>query len=80
MNIDWTIVMYLYFTGAIISFLTYFIWDINTNDNDIEINIFKIIGVLLICIFIWWLEVLLQIMVRVCRFLSKPIIKKRKIT
>ncbi|UYE98514.1 hypothetical protein XbC2_85 [Xanthomonas phage XbC2] len=80
MNINWDLLICLYGLGAAISFITYIIFLHKQEERDISMNALQLFGMLLLIIIFWWLEVICQIGLLLYKWLSKPIIKKRKAT
>lgn len=80
MNINWDIVICAYGVGTILSFITYLICVFKTEDRDIEHSILGLFCILILTSLLWWIEAILQISVICYKWLTKPIIKKRKAT
>lgn len=80
MNINWDLVLCLYGFGAAVSFIVYVILLHKKEDVDVSISTLQLLFMLLIVIAFWWLEVICQIGMICYKWLSKPIIKKRKAT
>lgn len=80
MNINWDLVLILYGFGAVITFISYLVFLHKQEDRDVNMNTLQLLGIFLLCICVWWLEIILRIGVILYKWLSKPIIKKRKDT
>jgi hypothetical protein len=80
MNINLDLLLCLYGLGAAISFIIYIILLHKNNNNDnVSINTFELIFILLIISAIWWLGVSCHIVMILYKWLCKPVINKRKL-
>lgn len=78
MNINWDLVLCMYGFGYIVSFINYLVFLQKQEYREVNINTIQLFGIVLFCICLWWLEIILRIGVILYKWLSKPIIKKRK--
>lgn len=80
MSINWDLVLCLYGFGAAIAFISYLIFLHKQDDREVSLNFLQLFGIFLLVIVFWWLEAICQIGLLCYKWLSKPIIKKRKAT
>jgi apolipoprotein N-acyltransferase len=79
MDINWDLVLCLYGLGAAIAFIAYIVY-LHKSETEFSLNSLQLFGMLILIILFWWVEVFCQIGAFCFKWLSKPIIKKRKAT